>query len=222
MIRENLIRIQKELPQQVTLVAVSKTKPVEDILEAYQAGQRDFGENKVQELVDKKDHLPDNIRWHMIGHLQTNKVKYIVPFVSLIHSVDSMKLLQTIHKEAVKNDKVQDCLLEIHIAEEPSKFGFVFEDLISSLKESTWKEMDHIRICGVMGMATFTSDKDQVRREFRFLHQGFNTLRSGFFSDKDYFREISMGMSGDYRIAVEEGSTMVRIGTLIFGERNYL
>jgi len=203
MIGENLQRIRKELPDHVTLVAVSKTKPVEDILEAYQAGQRDFGENKVQEMVDKKDHLPQDIRWHMIGHLQTNKVKYIVPFVTLIHSVDSLKLMQTIHKEAVKRDKIQDCLLEIHIAEEPSKFGFDFQELLALLHGEAWTSLDHIRICGVMGMATFTSDEDQVRREFRYLHQ-------------------SMGMSGDYRIAVGEGSTIVRIGTLIFGERNYL
>ncbi len=222
MIRENLLRIRKELPDYVTLVAVSKTKPVEDILEAYQAGQRDFGENKVQEMVDKKDHLPEDIRWHMIGHLQTNKVKYIVPFVTLIHSVDSLKLMHTIHKEAVKRDKVQDCLLEIHIAEEPSKFGFDFGDLQALLHGEEWAGLDHIRICGVMGMATFTSDEDQVRREFRYLHQCFDTLKTEIFSEKDYFREISMGMSGDYRIAVGEGSTMVRIGTLIFGERNYL
>ncbi len=222
MIKENLERIRKELPEDVTLVAVSKTKPVEDILEAYQAGQRDFGENKVQEMVDKKEQLPGDIRWHMIGHLQTNKVKYIVPFVTLIHSVDSMKLMQTINKEAIKRNKVQDCLLEIHIAREPSKFGFDFNELLSLLHDNEWQKLDHIRICGVMGMATFTDDEDQVRQEFRFLHQCYDTLKSDFFSDKDYFRERSMGMSGDYRIAVEEGSTMVRIGTLIFGERNYL
>ncbi len=222
MIRENLQRIREELPPQVTLVAVSKTKPVEDILEAYDAGQRDFGENKVQEMTDKKERLPEDIRWHMIGHLQTNKVKYIVPFVSLIHSVDSMKLMRTVHKEAVKKDKVQDCLLEIHIAEEPSKFGFDFDELLEVMRGGEWKSLDHIRLCGVMGMATFTSDEDRVRREFRFLHNCFDTLKTEFFPGDDHFREISMGMSGDYRIAVEEGSTMVRIGTLIFGERNYL
>lgn len=222
MIAENLQRIRAELPEGVLLVAVSKTKPVEDILEAYRAGQRDFGENKVQEMVGKKDQLPADIRWHMIGHLQTNKVKYIVPFVHLIHSVDSLKLLRTVDKEARKVNKVQDVLLEIHIAKEPSKFGFVFEDLLALLREGTWRELTHVRICGVMGMATFTDDHEQVRSEFRYLHDCFDRLQQEFFAGASHFREISMGMSGDYPIAVEEGSTIVRIGTLIFGERNYL
>jgi pyridoxal phosphate enzyme (YggS family) len=222
MISENLQRLREELPEEVLLVAVSKTKPVEDILEAYRAGHRDFGENKVQEMVGKKDQLPADIRWHMIGHLQTNKVKYIVPFVHLIHSVDSMKLLRTVNKEAAKNNKVQDLLLEIHIAEEPSKFGFVFDDLLTLFREEEWRSLQNIRICGVMGMATFTEDHDQVRREFRYLHSCFEQLKETFFSGADHFKDISMGMSGDYRIAVEEGSTIVRIGTLIFGERNYL
>ncbi len=222
MIAENLQRIRAELPKGVLLVAVSKTKPVEDILEAYRAGQRDFGENKVQEMVTKKDQLPADIRWHMIGHLQTNKVKYIVPFVHLIHSVDSLKLLRTVDKEARKVNKVQDVLLEIHIAKEPSKFGFVFEDLLALLREGAWRELTHVRICGVMGMATFTDDREQVRSEFRYLHECFDRLQQEFFSETTHFREISMGMSGDYPIAVEEGSTIVRIGTLIFGERNYL
>ncbi len=222
MIRENLQRIREELPEGVLLVAVSKTKPAEDILEAYQTGHRDFGENKVQEMVGKKDQLPADIRWHMIGHLQTNKVKYIVPFVHLIHSVDSMKLLRTINREAAKNDKVQDLLLEIHIAEEPSKFGFLFDNLLALLREEEWRSLRNIRICGVMGMATFTEDHEQVRREFRYLHTCFEKLKDEFFPGADHFKEISMGMSGDYPVAVEEGSTIVRIGTLIFGERNYL
>ena len=222
MIRENLQRIRQELPEGVLLVAVSKTKPVEDVLEAYEAGHRDFGENKVQELVAKKEALPGDIRWHMIGHLQTNKVKYIAPFVHLIHGVDSIKLLRTIDKEARKRERVQDVLLEIHIAEEPSKFGFVFDDLLPLMRKGEWKSLEHVRICGVMGMATFTEDKEQVRREFRYLHDCFDKLKEEFFAGAEHFREISMGMSGDYQIAVEEGSTIVRIGTLIFGERNYL
>lgn len=221
MIKENLLLIRKELSSRVTLVAVSKTKPVRDILEVYETGQRDFGENKVQEMLEKKEQLPGDIRWHMIGHLQSNKVKYIVPFVSLIHSMDSLKLMASINKEAAKIDRNQDCLLEIHIAKEPSKFGFDFNTLLNVLQGEEWKMYKNIRICGVMGMATFTDDKNQVREEFHLLHQHFKQLKNDFFRDKVYFREISMGMSGDYRIAVEEGSTMVRIGTLIFGERNY-
>jgi pyridoxal phosphate enzyme (YggS family) len=222
MIGENLQRIRATLPEHVRLVAVSKTKPVEDILEAYHAGQRDFGENKVQEMVTKKEALPGDIRWHMIGHLQTNKVKYIAPFVWLIHSVDSLKLLRTIDKEARKHDKVQEVLVEIHIAEEPSKFGFVFDDLFALLQEGEWRSLDHVRIRGVMGMATFTDDTQQVRREFAYLRSCYEKLKETFFAGDDRFTEISMGMSGDYPIAVEEGSTIVRIGTLIFGERNYL
>jgi len=222
MIGTNLKRIKATLPDHVLLVAVSKTKPVEDILEAYRAGHRDFGENKVQEMVAKKEELPDDIHWHMIGHLQTNKVKYIIPFVHLIHSVDSLKLLHTVDKEARKHDKVQEVLLEIHIAEEPSKFGFVFDELLALLRDGGWRSLDHVRIRGVMGMATFTEDTEQVRREFAYLRSCFEKMKKEFFADDDRFTEISMGMSGDYRIAVEEGSTIVRIGTLIFGERNYL
>ncbi len=222
MIKEKFLKIREELPSRVTLVAVSKTKPASDILEVYETGQRDFGENKVQELLEKKEQLPGDIRWHMIGHLQSNKVKYILPFVSLIHSVDSLKLMAAINKEAVKKDKIQDCLLEIHIAKEPSKFGFNFKTLLHILQEDEWTMYKNIRICGVMGMATFTDNKSQVRKEFHSLHQYFEQLKNDYFRDKYSFREISMGMSGDYRIAVEEGSTIVRIGTLIFGERNYL
>ncbi len=222
MIAENLKRIREELPPHVRLVAVSKTKPATDVMEAYRAGQRDFGENKVQEMVAKREELPSDIRWHMIGHLQTNKVKYIAPFVHLIHSVDSFKLLRTIDKEGRKNDRVLDVLLEVHIAREPSKYGFTREDLLAMLREGAWRQLDHVRICGVMGMATFTDDTDQVREEFRTLRHCFEELREEFFAGAGHFREISMGMSGDYRIAVEEGSTIVRIGTLIFGERNYL
>jgi len=222
MIRENLLRIKSELPPDVTLVAVSKTKPAAYVQEAYESGHRDFGENKVQEMIDKKEQLPPDIRWHMIGHLQTNKVKYIVSFVSLIHSVDSLKLLATINREALKHNKIQDCLFEIHIAEEPSKFGFVCDDLFEVLRKDEWKMFENISIHGVMGMATFTEDKVQIRREFRHLHHCFDRLKNEFFNHQDTFREISMGMSGDYRIAVEEGSTIVRIGTLIFGERDYV
>ncbi len=222
MIRENLQRLLDELPPHVRLVAVSKTKPAEVVKEAYDAGHRDFGENKVQEMVAKREQLPGDIRWHMIGHLQTNKVKYIAPFVHLIHSVDSLKLLRTIDKEGRKHGRVIDVLFEIHIAKEPSKFGFAWDDLRQLMEAGEWQRLDHVRICGVMGMATFTDDTSLVREEFRTLAQYFRSLKEDFFPDKDHFREISMGMSGDYRIAIEEGATIVRIGTLIFGERDYL
>jgi pyridoxal phosphate enzyme (YggS family) len=217
MISENLKHILEQIPENVKLIAVSKTKPVADLQEAYAAGQRDFGENKVQELTEKQPQLPNDIRWHFIGHLQTNKVKYIAPFVHLIHSVDSLKLLKEIDKEAKKNNRVVDCLLEFFIAEEDTKFGLDLQEAEEILLETV---PHNIRICGVMGMATFTNDTEQIRREFRNLHRIFQTLKEKYFFDKPYFCEISMGMSDDYSIAIEEGSTMIRVGSTIFGKRN--
>ena len=203
----------------VKLVAVSKTKPVSDIINAYNTGQRYFGENRVQELLNKKDLLPNDIEWHLIGHLQSNKVKSIVPFISMIQSVDSYKLLQTINSEAVKISRVVDCLLQIHIAKEDTKFGFSMNELSELLESQEFLKMENVRLCGVMGMATFTSDTGQVRKEFGYLADCLKTLKNRYFSGKSYFKEISMGMSDDYEIAVKEGSTIVRIGSLIFGER---
>jgi len=218
---ENVKRLKAELPDHIKLIAVSKTKSVDDIKALYDSGHRMFGENKVQELTHKAGELPDDIEWHMIGHLQSNKVKYITPFVHLIHSVDSLKLLKVINKEARKNDRVIDCLLQVHIAEEETKFGFSSEEVEALLGSGKEDGLDHIRICGMMGMATFTRDEDQVRREFRFLKRLFDTTRETYFSDRPYFEWLSMGMSNDYRIAIEEGSNMLRIGSLIFGERYY-
>ncbi len=206
-------------PTKTTLVAVSKTKPVHKILAMYEEGQRIFGENRVQELVEKEGQLPKDIEWHQIGHLQTNKVKYIAPFVSLIHAVDSLKLLKEINKQAAKNDRIIDCLLQFHIAEESSKFGFDEVEVKEVLKGDSFKKLENIRIVGVMGMATFTSDEEQVKLEFRYLKQIFEKLKKDFFSAQDSFKEISMGMSGDYQLAISEGSTMVRIGSLLFGNR---
>ena len=201
------------------LVAVSKTKPQSAILELYEEGQRVFGENRVQELVDKQDALPKDIQWHMIGHLQTNKVKYIAPFVHLIHSVDSPKILKEINKQAVKNDRTIDCLIQFHIAEEDSKYGFGLDEAMTFLKSPEFQGLQNVRIVGVMGMATFTEDENQVRNEFRSLKEIFDLIKKAFFEEVDSFKEISMGMSGDYKIAMEEGSTMVRIGSLLFGAR---
>lgn len=208
--------IKSELDKkQVTLIAVSKTKPDEDILELYQMGHRDFGENYVQELVEKYNRLPKDIRWHFIGHLQSNKVKLIAPFVQLIHGVDSLKLLKEINKQAQKNNRVIDCLLQIHIAEEETKFGLdesELKEILSGMKNSG---MENVRICGLMGMASFSDDLDKVREEFRTLASLFSELQASY----PQFTTLSMGMSGDYELAVEEGSTMVRIGSLLFGER---
>ncbi len=203
----------------VKLVAVSKTKPVEAILNIYNTGHKIFGENKVQELVEKQAQLPKDIEWHLIGHLQTNKVKYIAPFVHLIHSIDSLKLLKEVNKQALKNDRVIDCLLQMYIAEEETKFGFDEKEVIELLTSETYEQMKNVRIVGLMGMATFTEDEKQIHQEFRNLRNIFETLKARFFKDDDYFKEISMGMSGDYKIAIEEGSTIVRIGSLIFGSR---
>jgi pyridoxal phosphate enzyme (YggS family) len=216
-IKDNLHHILDELTPEVRLVAVSKTKPVEAIEEAYSAGQRVFGENKAQEMALKYEQLPKDIQWHFIGHMQTNKVKYIAPFVSLIHSVDSLKVLKEINKQAGKNKRIIDCLLQFHIAEEATKFGLNMEEAEEII--SVKNDFPNIRLAGVMGMATFTEDKAQVRREFKQLHGYFEILKKKYFPDDESFKEVSMGMSGDYPMAIEEGSTLVRIGTLIFGKR---
>jgi hypothetical protein len=202
------------------LVAVSKTKPIEDLREAYEAGIRDFGENKVQEIQEKQPQLPEDARWHMIGHLQSNKVKYIAPFVHLIHGVDSFKLLQEINKQGKKINRIIPCLLQIHIAEEETKFGFDKAELEEMINSPEFKELAHVRVSGLMGMATFTKNVDQIRKEFRGLKQLFEELKSRNLPEFVELKEISMGMSGDYLIAQEEGSTMVRIGSAIFGSRN--
>ena len=220
-IASNLNQIKSTIPSHVTLVAVSKTHPVEVVMEAYNAGQRIFGENKVQEMVSKREVMPKDIEWHLIGHLQTNKVKFIAPFVSLIHSVDSLKLLGVINNEAEKVGRVIDCLLQVYIAYEETKFGLSPEELDDILKSSEYLKMQNIRVVGLMGMASFTDNTDIVREEFRTLAALFNTIKATHFKSSQFFKEISMGMSGDYQIAIEEGSTMVRIGSSIFGSRNY-
>lgn len=206
---------------QATLVAVSKTHPNEAILELYEGGQRDFGENRVQELTDKYEQLPRDIRWHFIGHLQRNKVKYIAPFIHLLHAGDSPRLLVEVNKQAERHDRVIDCLLQFKIAEEDTKYGMDWETAAAFLGSDEYAGLKNIRITGVMGMATFTDDAAQVRREFRRLTGFFGRLQQEFFAGQPHFREISMGMSGDYEIALEEGSTMVRIGSLLFGARDY-
>jgi pyridoxal phosphate enzyme (YggS family) len=220
-IQNNLRSIQAALPENVTLVAVSKTKPVSDLMEAYEAGQRIFGENKIQEMTDKWEAMPKDIQWHMIGHVQTNKVKYMAPYVSLIHGVDSLKLLQEINKQAAKNNRVIDCLLQVYIAEEESKFGIDEEELSEVLKQVQYdkNELNHIRIVGLMGMATFTDNQTQVEKEFSRLKTIFDHY-STLNSKNCQLNILSMGMSGDYALAIECGSTMVRIGSSIFGNRN--
>lgn len=220
-VAENIHSIREELKEGVCLVAVSKTKPNDAILEAYRVGQRVFGENKVQELTQKYDELPKDIEWHFIGHLQTNKVKYIASFVSLLHGVDSLKLLKTINKEGKKNERVIPCLLQFHIAEEETKFGLDMQEATEILSNEEFVGLEHVEVRGVMGMATYTDDEAQVRKEFRALKHIFQELKASFFQDNPTFKEISMGMSGDYLLAVEEGSTMVRVGSKIFGERIY-
>jgi len=219
-IKLNISNLLKQIPSQVKLVAVSKTKPVSDILEAYNTGQRIFGENRVQELLNKKDLLPADIEWHLIGHLQTNKVKLIVPFISMIQSVDSFRLLKTINDEARKINRKINCLLQLHIAQEETKFGFSMQEVTEMIDDSSFWKFDSVRICGLMGMATFTDDGKVVRSEFRYLAGCFRDLLSSRFSDNPDFKEISMGMSGDFDIAIGEGSTMIRIGSIIFGGRN--
>lgn len=219
-IAEKVNRFRDELPEGVKLVAITKTKPVEDIMEAYRAGHKIFGENKVQELVDKYEELPEDIEWHMVGHLQSNKVKYIAPFVHLIHGVDRAKLFNVIEKEGRKNNRVIDILIQFHIATEETKFGFDLQEAKELLKSEAYKKYEFLRVKGVMGMATFTDDMEQVRTEFRELVKIFNELKGKYFSEDPGFKEISMGMSNDYHVALEEGTTMVRIGSLIFGKRN--
>lgn len=217
-IEKKIVALKESIPAHVTLVAVSKTKPNEDLQEAYDAGQRIFGENKVQEMTRKWEELPKDIQWHMIGHVQRNKVKYMASFVSLIHGVDSFKLLKEINKQGKKNNRKIPCLLQIHIAEEDTKFGFDEKELLELVQDKAFLELDHVEIKGLMGMATFTDDKNQIRREFKSLNTLFQRLKTNL----DGLEILSMGMSGDYQIAIEEGSTMVRIGSSIFGARNYV
>ena len=219
MISEKLAEIKKSIPSNVCLVAVSKTKSVADLLEAYEAGQRHFGENKVQEMTEKWEVLPKDIQWHLIGHLQTNKVKYIAPYVHLIHSVDSLKLLAEINKQGAKNQRVISVLLQFYIAKEETKFGLDFDEATHLLTSDEYKSFKNIQVVGVMGMASFTDDESIVNAEFSQLKDLFSKLKSTFFQNDDSFKEISMGMSGDYQLAIEQGSTMVRVGSSIFGGR---
>lgn len=219
-IADNLKQYKSEVESDgVKLIAVSKTQPVESIQEAYNAGQRIFGENQVQEMVEKQGQLPTDIEWHLIGHLQSNKVKYIAPFVKLIHSVDSIKLLQEIDKQALKNKRVIDCLLQIYIADEDTKFGLGFDEAIELLRSEEYAQLKNIRIVGIMGVATNTKNEKQIAIEFNELKVFFDGLKLSFFRKEDSFKEISSGMSADYKLAIEEGSTMVRVGSGIFGKR---
>lgn len=214
-IKENLLQIQSTIPEHVTLVAVSKTKPVSDLMEAYEAGQRLFGENKIQEMTEKWEQMPKDIQWHMIGHLQTNKVKYMAEYVSLVHGVDSLKLLQQINKHAAKHHRIIDCLLQVYIAEEESKFGLDEAELHAILDSEEYKSLQNIKVTGLMGMATFTDNKAQIKKEFQYLKSIFDNIRI----QHSQFTTLSMGMSGDYQLAIDCGSTMVRIGSSIFGGR---
>ncbi|GAB4333555.1 MAG: YggS family pyridoxal phosphate-dependent enzyme [Flammeovirgaceae bacterium] len=222
-LKKNIERLQQELKgKNCKLVAVTKTHPVEVLQEAYNLGLRVFGENKVQEMVDKAEKLPKDIEWHLIGHLQTNKVKYIAPFVSMIHSVDSLKLLQEINKRAQQNNRIQDCLLQVFIAQEDTKFGLSEEELFALLEDKNLPTLQNVRIKGLMGMATNTDDLNQVRSEFKKLKSIFEKVKALFSGKNIELSEISMGMSNDYMIAIEEGSTLIRVGSAIFGHRNYL
>jgi hypothetical protein len=219
-IADNIKRLKKETdPIKVTLIAVSKTKPVEEVQEAYEAGQRLFGENMVQELVEKQEHLPKDIQWHLIGHLQSNKVKYIAQFISMIQSVDSLKLLQEINKHAEKNNRVIDCLLQIYIADEETKYGLGFDEAIELLRSEEMVALKHIRIRGLMGIATNTDNEKQIKDEFYELKTFFDGIKQSYFRKEDSFDTLSMGMSSDYKLAIEQGSTMVRLGSTIFGKR---
>ena len=216
MIGKNIQNIQSKLPENVILVAVSKTKPIADLLEAYTAGQRIFGENKIQEMVEKYDTLPKDIEWHMIGHLQSNKVKYMAHFVDLIHGVDKLKTLKEINKQAKKHDRIINCLLQVKIAKEDSKFGFSIDEIETILASEEAQKLQNIKVTGFMGMASFTDDKEQLEEEFSSLKNLFDTLKTQYTSIKI----LSMGMSGDYQLAIENGSTMIRVGSSIFGQRN--
>ena len=219
-IKENLLNIKSTLPEHVSLVAVSKTKPVSDLMEAYHAGQRVFGENKIQEMAEKYEEMPKDVEWHMIGHVQRNKVKYMASFVSLIHGVDNFKLLKEINKQAKKHNRVIDCLLQIKIASEDSKFGMTSNEASDIIQSEPFSELKNIKITGVMGMATFTDDETQIKREFKFLKSTFDSLKDlSNFNCK--LEIISMGMSGDYQLAIACGSNMIRVGSSIFGVRNY-
>ncbi len=219
---EDYYQIKESLQQNnVKLIAISKTKPVEAIQNYYDIGQRIFGENRAREMQSKHDFLPKDIEWHMVGHMQTNKVKYIAPFVSLIHSIDSLNLLIEVDKRAKQNNRSIDVLLQMHIAKEENKFGFTLEEVKELFDNKRFVALTNIRVRGLMGMATFTNDQDQIRKEFRLLSTYFQDLKTSYFSTQDSFSERSMGMSGDYKIAIEEGSTMVRIGSLLFGKRSY-
>ena len=218
MIAENLNELSKSLPENVQLIAVSKTKPMEAVVEAYEAGQRHFGENRIQEMADKFETLPKDIHWHMIGHVQDNKIKYMAPFVSLVHGMDKPKRLKSLNKEAAKCDRVIDCLVQIHIAEEDSKFGFDYEEAKALFEKNLEDLYPNIRVRGLMGMATFTDNQKQLRREFSGLAKFFKSTQTQL--DADHFNVLSMGMSGDYELAIELGSNMIRVGTKIFGARN--
>lgn len=220
-IQEEIKRIQAELPESVRLVAVSKFHPTEALQEAYEGGQRVFGESKVQEMTMKYEILPKDIEWHFIGHLQTNKIKYMAPYVALIHGVDSYKLLAEINKQAWKVGRIIPCLLQIHIAQEETKFGFSTDECRAMLEAGEWKTLNNIRIAGVMGMATNTKDEKQIAREFGILADFFHEMKETHFQDSNDFKEISMGMSDDYPLAIQKGSTLIRIGSRIFGERHY-
>lgn len=220
-VKENIRKLQDSLPKGVGLVAVSKFHPVELLREAYDAGQRVFGESRAQELLQKVGQMPDDVKWHFIGHLQTNKVRAIVPYVAMIHSIDSEKLLQVVDSEAERAGRVVDVLLQLHVAQEETKYGMTADECVAMVESGVLAELTHVRVCGVMGMATNTDDENEIRAEFRKIKQVFDLLHEGCLHDSDCFREISMGMSDDYQIAVEEGSTLVRVGHSIFGERQY-
>ena len=218
-IKSNIKKLTESVHSEVKIVAVSKFHSTDEIMEAYEAGQRIFGESRVQELVQKNEELPKDIEWHFVGGLQRNKVKQIAPFISLIHSVDSERLMREVNKQAAANNRTIPCLLQIHVAEEDTKSGFTPDECLQFLSEGVFKEYTHVKLVGIMGMATFTDDEDKVRNEFQQLKQLFDKVKSQYFANDSDFKEISMGMTGDYPTAIEEGSTMIRVGTLIFGER---
>jgi PLP dependent protein len=220
-IADKIRELKKEVPPDIKIVAVSKTRSEDEIMEVYQTGHKVFGENKVQELVAKQSVLPSDIEWHFIGHLQTNKVKQVVRAATMIQSIDSLKLLRTVNREAQLVDRRVACFLQFHIATEETKFGLDLPEALTLLSALKDENMDHVKIQGVMGMATFTDDQEEIVREFRFLKSCYHHLKRDFFSDDDEFKEISMGMSGDYQLAIREGSTIIRVGTAIFGERNH-
>ncbi len=214
-------QIVQNIPDHVQLVAVSKLKPASEVLAAYELGQRHFGENWAQELKEKHEQLPKDIQWHFIGHLQTNKIKYIIPYVHLIHSIDSFRLLQEVNRQAMRHERVVSCLLQFHIATEETKFGFSLEECLQMLQSPEFTTLHNVEICGVMGMASLTNDIQQIHQEFRTLHEYFDMLKQNYFSENQNFKEISMGMTDDYPIAIEEGSTIIRVGSAIFGKRDY-